>query len=121
MSKKKLPTDEENATPDLYGALRDSLEAVHENLKVRHMRGEASDAGTPLVNTFGLLTCALASIPEKGNSSILFAKQACESLLERASKSEENGDNGFAEVLRGHVSTLSVIVAKMLPMVENYG
>ena len=98
--------------------LQESLFTIINDLKDRELNGETRDANTPLGNTRGCLSGALSSIGELGPTAVLLAKEACESMLGRATRADSQGGPELAAVLREHVNKLSPIVADMLPEAE---
>ncbi len=100
--------------------LQEAVTVILEDLLARERSGETRDVCTPLGNTRGLLSGVLSSIVvlEDSASAVLLAKEACESMIDRANHAAGEGGPDLAKVLRDHVDKLSPIVADMLPGAE---
>lgn len=122
MSKKKQMSPEELAEYRKLQCemLQEYTAEILDDLKAREASGEAMDANTPLGNTRGLLGGVLSCLIEgEVDSAIKWAKEACESLIDRATRAAAEGSPELADALRDHVNKLSPVVADMLPSVES--
>lgn len=98
--------------------LKECVSTILGDLLNRERSGETRDVCTPLGNTRGLLSGVLSSLGEDSPNAVMMAKQACESMVDRAGHAEREGGPELAIALREHVSDLSPIVAEMLPQAE---